>query len=72
MTARGKMVERVCKGCGVKFLAREADVRRGWAKYHDKSCKAREQEKRTGQFANLKAVECEDPADDMYWGSKDY
>lgn len=44
-------VERVCKNCGTSFLARKADVDRGWAIFCSKSCKAKEQEKRTGQFA---------------------
>lgn len=38
---RGKMVERICKcGCGVKFEAREADVKRGWGRFASKSCAA--------------------------------
>ena len=49
----GKQIERTCKcGCGVKFMARVADVKRGWGKYASKSCKAKAQEKRTGQYAN--------------------
>ena len=35
-------------------MAREADVKRGWGRFYSKSCKAREQERRTHQFANLK------------------
>ena len=47
---RGKKVEITCKcGCGRKRLVREADVKRGWGKYFNKACKAREQEGRTGQ-----------------------
>lgn len=49
----GNKIERTCKcGCGVKFMARIADVKRGWGKYASKSCKAKAQEKRTGQYAN--------------------
>lgn len=49
---RGKKINRVCKCCQKTFTAREADVKRGWAKFCSKSCKAIEQEGRTGQFAN--------------------
>ncbi len=43
--------EITCKcGCGRKRLVRTADVKRGWGKFFNKSCKAREQEKRTGQI----------------------
>lgn len=46
-----KMVDRKCKcGCGEVFKARVADVKRGWGKFYSKSCKARHQEKRTGQY----------------------
>lgn len=38
----------VC-GCGRKKMVRTADVKRGWGKYYSKSCKAKAQEKRTGQ-----------------------
>lgn len=31
------MKERICK-CGKKFLAKEADIKRGWAKSCSKSC----------------------------------
>lgn len=48
------MIECTCKwrGCREKFMARKADVDRGWAKFCSKSCKAKEQESRTGQFAS--------------------
>jgi len=49
---RGAKVEVKCKGCGVSFLARVADRKRGWGKFHSKSCKATHQEGRTGQYAN--------------------
>lgn len=47
------MVERTCKWCKGKFQARAVDVKRGWAKFCSKSCKAKEQEKRTGQYRAL-------------------
>lgn len=47
-----KMIERTCECCKTKFLARQADVNRGWAKFCSKSCKAIKQEKQTGQYAN--------------------
>lgn len=43
-----KDVQRKCKNCGDPFMARSADVNRGWAKFCSKSCKAREQTRRTG------------------------
>jgi len=52
--AKGK-VERKCKWCKKPFQARAADVKRGWAKFCSKSCKAKEQEKRTGQYRALGA-----------------
>lgn len=50
-------VNRVCANTSCKglFTAREADVKRGWAKYCSKSCKAVVQEKRTGQYRELLA-----------------
>jgi hypothetical protein len=48
-------VERKCenKQCGKSFTARFADVKRGWARFCSKSCKAVKQEQRTGQYAAL-------------------
>lgn len=43
-----------CKWCKNKFQARSADVKRGWGMFCSKRCKAMEQEKRTGQYANLR------------------
>lgn len=56
------MTERKCKNssCQKLFQARTADVKRGWAKFCSKSCKAIEQEGRTGQYAALKNREDED------------
>lgn len=50
------MVERICQwsGCRQAFEARPADVRRGWARFCSKSCKANHQEARTGQYRNLR------------------
>lgn len=45
-----KMVEQKCRCCRSPFLARAADVKRGWGLYCSKSCKAIKQEKRTGQY----------------------
>jgi endogenous inhibitor of DNA gyrase (YacG/DUF329 family) len=49
---RGKKVIVKCKNCKTEFEAREADRKRGWAKFCSKSCKAEDQEKRTGQMGN--------------------
>jgi hypothetical protein len=50
-----KMVDRKCAWCRKPFQAREADVKRGWGLYCSKSCKAKKQEKRTGQYASFQA-----------------
>ena len=49
------MVDRKCqnKRCGKPFRARFADVKRGWARFCSKSCKATAQEARTGQYSNF-------------------
>jgi len=44
-------VDRICQCCKKPFVARSADVKRGWAKYCSKRCKAIKQEARTGQFS---------------------
>jgi hypothetical protein len=52
-------MQRICKNplCRSEFDARPADVRRGWALYCSKSCKATVQESRTGQYKkHLEAV----------------
>lgn len=48
------MTECKCKekSCGKTFMARTADVKRGWALFCSKRCKAIKQEKRTGQYGN--------------------
>lgn len=45
------MTDRKCQNerCGKTFRARTADVKRGWARFCSKSCKAAEQESRTHQ-----------------------
>jgi len=51
---RGKMKEIICAcGCGKRRLVRIADVKRGWGKYFSKSCKAKDQERKTGQFESF-------------------
>jgi hypothetical protein len=48
------MVKVVCEcGCGKPFMARKADRDRGWGRFASKQCKAREQERRTGQYKRL-------------------
>jgi hypothetical protein len=47
------MVKVVCGCCKTTFSARRADVNRGWGKFCSKSCKAKKQEARTGQYANI-------------------
>lgn len=50
------MTEITCAcGCGRKKMVRVADRKRGWGKYFDKSCKARHQESRTGQYSRFLA-----------------
>lgn len=39
-----------CECCKKEFQARAADRKRGWARFCSKSCKAKEQERRTGQY----------------------
>lgn len=48
-------VDRVCECCKRHFTARSVDVKRGWARFCSKSCKARAQEARTGQYAALQS-----------------
>ncbi len=44
------MIDRKCKCCKKDFKARAADVKRGWGLYCSKSCKAKVQEKKNGQY----------------------
>ena len=54
-------VIRRCQCCGKEFTARSADVKRGWAKFCSKSCKAIRQEQRTGANAAYRARQDADP-----------
>jgi hypothetical protein len=45
------MVDRKCQWCRKPFQARAVDVKRGWGRICSKSCKAKRQEKQTGQHA---------------------
>ena len=61
-----------CACCGGNFTARTADRARGWARFCNKSCKAKKQEQRTGQYAAYKSrVEHDDDtayyAEDGSW-----
>lgn len=42
-----------CTNCKDEFTARTADRARGWARFCSKSCKAKKQEARTGQYSAL-------------------
>lgn len=42
-----------CKCCKEPFEARVADRARGWARFCSKSCKAKKQEQRTGQYRQM-------------------
>lgn len=55
-----RMEERTCKWCKTKFQARSADVKRGWALFCSKSCKAMKQEKRTGQHRAFQERQSDD------------
>lgn len=45
------MKEITCKcGCGRNKLVRQADYNRGWGRYFSKSCKAKDQERKTHQY----------------------
>jgi hypothetical protein len=41
-------VLRKCRNCGGSFFAKAADVKRGWARFCSKSCKAQKQTRDTG------------------------
>jgi DNA-directed RNA polymerase subunit M/transcription elongation factor TFIIS len=45
------MIQKKCEHCGNDMLVRQADINRGWGKFCSKSCKAKKQEKRTGQYS---------------------
>jgi len=48
------MIERNCKSCKKIFMAKSADIARGWAKCCSKSCAASMTNKKTGNFARFK------------------
>lgn len=50
-------------GCGRKKKVRVADIKRGWGKYYSKSCKAKAQERRTGQYRDYLNREDKDDID---------
>ena len=64
-----KMVEITCAcGCGRKKMVRLSDVKRGWGRFYSKSCKAREQERRTGQHARFRRRQREvEEMDSLEW-----
>ena len=47
------MIERSCKSCKKIFMAKSADVKRGWAKCCSKSCAASTTNQKTGNFARF-------------------
>jgi len=47
-----KMMIKKCKCCRTEFVCRAADHNRGWGKFCSKSCKAKIQELRTGQYSS--------------------
>lgn len=61
-----KNVQRKCKNCGDPFMARSADVNRGWANFCNKSCKAKKQTHDTG-FAGPDATDHLDAVEGAGW-----
>lgn len=45
------MIDKKCKHCTSDITVRLADHKRGWGNFCNKSCKAKYQEKRNGQYA---------------------
>jgi len=45
------MIDKKCKHCSGDITVRLADHKRGWGNFCNKSCKAKYQEKRNGQYA---------------------
>lgn len=69
------LVERKCRCCGTTFMAKSADVKRGWAKSCSKSCAATLREKKTGnykRFCEMKRAREEGTFQDahIYWDGK--
>lgn len=44
------MIDKNCKNCGSDITVRLADHKRGWGNFCNKRCKAKHQERRTGQY----------------------
>lgn len=65
-----RMVKIKCAHCGAPKEVREADRRRGWGLYCDKSCKAKAQEKRTGQYAAYRRRQNRGPYEPGYFGGE--
>ena len=49
------LVEKRCQFCKEKFLAKKADVKRGWGRFCSKSCKAKHQQKKRGGYVGIMA-----------------
>lgn len=45
------MIDKKCKHCKNTITVRMVDHKRGWGNFCDKSCKAKYQENRNGQYA---------------------
>lgn len=45
------LIDKKCKHCSKKISVRLADHNRGWGNFCNKSCKAKYQEKRNGQYS---------------------
>ncbi len=56
-----------CSWCKQPKSVRTADVKRGWGKFCSKSCKAKYQEKKTGQYRNFRE-RIDDPDSPPYIG----
>ena len=59
-------------GCGRKKMVRTADVKRGWGLFYSKSCKAKEQEKRTGQYKDHLQCKNKNSKKDFEKSNNDY
>jgi len=46
-------IKRICEHCNKEFIAKQADVVRGWAKFCSKSCKAYKQEEKKKMWNKL-------------------
>ena len=63
-------------GCGRKKMVKTADIKRGWGKFFDKSCKARAQAKKhggrpklskTGRFQHLQEAHADGRISDEFF-----